>query len=204
MNVEDAVVAIRDVEKPGDKGRKESKRILVDNGNSADIIYLPAFQQLKLNPKRLRPSKSPFVSFSGDKVYPKGILTLTITVGTNPRQLTRQLDFLVVDCPSSYNVIIGRPTLNKWKAAMSTYCMKVKFPTDNGVGKVKGDQILARECYQAVLTTKENHTWMIEEKEENKMEALETVTLTEGEITKTTRIGTMLSPEMRNKAHPVP
>ena len=45
---------------------------------------------------------------------------------------------------------------------------------------------------------------MIEEKEENKMEALETVTLTEGEITKTTRIGTMLSPEMRNKAHPVP
>ena len=45
----------------------------------------------------------------------------------------------MVDCPSSYNVIIGRPTLNKWKAATSTYCLKVKFPTDNGVGKVKGD-----------------------------------------------------------------
>ena len=131
-------------------------------------------------------------------------MTLTITVGTHPRQLTRQLDFLVVDCLSSYNVIIGRPTLNKWKAVTSTYCLKVKFPTDNGVGEVKGDQILARECYQVVLVAKENHTWMIEEKEENKMEALETITLTEGEITKTTRIGTMLSLEMRNKAHPVP
>ena len=130
-------------------------------------------QQLKLDSGRLRPFDSPLVSFSGDRVYPKGIVTLTITVGTYPRQLTYQLDFLVVDCPSSYNVIIGRPTLNRWKLAMSTYCLKVKFPTDKGVGEVKGDQVLARECYQAVLAAKENHTWMIEEKEENKVEALE-------------------------------
>ena len=126
-------------------------------------------------------------------------MTLTITVGTHPRQLTRQLDFLVVDCLSSYNVIIGRPTLNRWKAVTSTYCLKVKFPTDNGVGEVKGDQILARECYQVVLVAKENHTWMIEEKGENKMEALETVALTKDETIKTTRIGTMLSPEMRTR-----
>ena len=176
-----------------------TKRILVDNDSFADIIYLPAFQQLKLDLKRLRPFESPLISFSGDRVYPKGIVTLTITVGTHPRQLTRQLDFLVVDCPSSYNVIIGRPTLKKWKAATSTYCMKVKFLTDNGASKVKRDQILTRECYQAILAAKENRTWMIEEKEENKMEALETITLTEGEITKTTGIGTTLSPEMRTK-----
>ena len=126
-------------------------------------------------------------------------MTLTITVGTHPRQLTRQLDFLVVDCLSSYNVIIGRPTLNRWKAVTSTYCLKVKFPTNNGVGEVKGDQILARECYQVVLVAKENHIWMIEEKEEDKMEALETVALTKGETTKTSRIGTTLSPEMRTR-----
>ena len=92
--------------------RFNTKRIPVDNGSSADIIYLPAFQQLKLDPKRLRPFDSPLISFSGDRVYPKGIVTLTVTVGTYLRQLTRQLDFLVVDYPSSYNVIIRRPTLN--------------------------------------------------------------------------------------------
>ena len=48
-----------------------------------------------------------------------------------------------------------------------------------------------------MLAAKENHTWMIEEKEEDKVEALETVELVEGEATKTTRIGMMLSPEMR-------
>ncbi|XP_050264200.1 uncharacterized protein LOC126708447 [Quercus robur] len=177
--------------------RFTTRRILVDNGSSADIIYLPAFQQLKLDPKRLRPFDSPLVSFSGDRVYPRGIVTLTVTAGTYPLQLTKQVDFLVVDCPSSYNVIIGRPTLNKWKAATSTYCLKVKFPTDDGVGEVKGDQVLARECYQAVLARKENHTWTIEEKEEDRVEVLEAVELVEGNADRTTRIGTTLSPEMR-------
>ena len=149
----------------------------MDNSSFADIIYLPVFQQLKLDPKRLRPFDSSLVSFSGDRVYPRGIVTLTVTVGTYPVQLTRQLDFLVVDCPLSYNVIIGRPTLNKWKAATFTYCLKIKFPTDDGVGEVKGDQVLARECYQAVLAAKENHTWVIEKKDEDKVEVLETVEL---------------------------
>ena len=116
-----------------------TRRILVDNGSSTDIIYLSNFQQLKLDLGRLLPFDSPFISFSGDRVYPKGIVSLTVTVGAHSRQLTRLLDFLVVDCPSFYNVIIGRPTFNHWKAATSTYCLEVKFPIENSVGKVKGD-----------------------------------------------------------------
>ena len=131
-------------------------------------------------------------------------MTLTITVGTYLKQLTRQLDFLVMDCPSSYNVIIGRPTLNRWKSTMSTYCLKVKFPTENGVDEVKGDQVLARECYQAMLATKENHTWMIKEKEEDKVEALETMELVKrrGNQHDKNRDDTMSRDE--NKDHPVP
>jgi len=132
-------------------------------------------------------------------VYPKGIVTLTVTVRTHLRQLTCRLDFLVVDYPLSYNVIIRRATLNRWKSATSTYCLKVKFPTKNSMGEVKGDQVLVRECYQTVLATKENHIWMIEEKEENKVEALETMELVEGETVRMTRIGTTLSPEMRTR-----
>ena len=48
-----------------------------------------------------------------------------------------------------------------------------------------------------MLAAKENDTWMIKEKEEDKVEALETVELVEGETAKATRIGTALRPEMR-------
>ena len=66
-----------------------TKRILVNNDSSIDIIYLPTFQQLKLDPGKLRLFDSPLINFSGDRVYPKGIVTLTITMGTYLRQLTR-------------------------------------------------------------------------------------------------------------------
>jgi len=105
----------------------------------------------------------------------------------------------VVDYPSSYNVIIGRPTLNCWKATTSTYCLKVKFPMENSVAEVKGDQVLARECSQAVLAAKENHTWMIEEKEKEKVEALETVKLVDEEPMKTTRVGMTISADTKKK-----
>ena len=48
-----------------------------------------------------------------------------------------------------------------------------------------------------MLAAKENHTWMIEKKEEDKVKTLETVELVEGETAKTTRIGMALSPEIR-------
>ena len=161
-------------------------KVLVDNENSADIINLPTFQQLKVDPKRLRPFESPLVNFSGDKVYPRGIVTLTFTAGSFPLQVTNRHNFLVVDSPLSYNVIIGRPILNRWKAATSMYCLKVKFPTERGIGEIKGDQVLARECCQVVLVLKEKHTWVIEEKTLEIVEKLETIKLVEGDLMKTT------------------
>jgi len=62
---------------------------------------------MKLDPKRLRPFRSPLVNFSRDRFYPKGIISLQITVGTYPAQVTRVVDFLIDNCPSSYNVILG-------------------------------------------------------------------------------------------------
>ena len=82
---------------------------------------------------------------------------------------------------------------------MSTYYLKVKFPTENGVGVVKGDQVLAKECYQVVLAAKENHMWMIKEKEKEKVEALETVELVDGEPMKITRVRITMSTDTKKK-----
>ena len=122
-----------------------TRRVLVDNGSSADIIYLSTFQQLKVDPKSLRPFESLIASFRGDEVYPRGIVLLMVTVSSYPFQVTNQHNFFIVDSPSSYNAIIGRPTLtfNRWKATTATYCPKVKFPIEQGIGEIRGDQVLS-------------------------------------------------------------
>ena len=132
-------------------------------------------------------------------MYPRGIVILTVMAGSYPFQVTNKHNFLVVDSPSSYNMIIGQLTLNHWKAATSTYCLKVKFPTEQGVGEIRGDQVLARECYQAVLASKENHTWIIEDKMLEIVEKLETIEFVEGNPIKTTQVGTSLNPQMKEE-----
>ena len=127
-----------------------TRRVLVDNGSSTDILYYPAFQQMKLGRDQLHPVYSPLVGFGGMKVQPVGTVTLPVVVGTYLQQVAKDVNFLVVDFSSSYNAIIGRPTLNSWKAVTSTYHLSVKFPTENRVGEIQGDQLVARECYLAV------------------------------------------------------
>lgn len=46
----------------------------------------------------------------------------------------------------AYNAILGRPSLNAAQAAISTYYLKMKFPTGNGVGEILSDQVPARLC----------------------------------------------------------
>ena len=58
---------------------------------------------------------------------------------------------------------------------------------------------MARKCYQVVLATKENHTWMIEEKEDEKVENLKIVELVDRELMKTTTVGTTMSVDMKKK-----
>ena len=62
--------------------------------------------------------------------------------------------FLIVDAPSAYNMLLGRPSLNAIRAIPSAYHMVIKFPMANGVGMVRGNQHVARECYSASMKQK--------------------------------------------------
>ena len=83
-----------------------TRRVLVDNGSSADILYYPTFQKIRLGRDQLRVVNSPLVGFGGMKVQPIGTITLPVVVGAYPQQITKDVNFLMVDCSSSYNAII--------------------------------------------------------------------------------------------------
>ncbi|XP_028102735.1 uncharacterized protein LOC114301973 [Camellia sinensis] len=76
---------------------------------------------------------------------------LPITIGKHPRQTMKILTFLIADCPSAYNVILGCTTLNAFQPVTSTYLLAIKFLTDHGVDTIRGEQTVAREYYVASL-----------------------------------------------------
>ena len=132
-----------------------TRGVLVDNGSSADILYYPAFQQMRISKELLRPVNVPLIGFGGMKILPVGTISLIVVVDSYPRPITKEVNFLVIDCLPLYNAIIRRPTLNSWKVATSTYYLSVKFLTEYGIGEVQVDQLAARECYLAMLAMDE-------------------------------------------------
>ncbi|GFZ18321.1 hypothetical protein Acr_27g0000600 [Actinidia rufa] len=127
------------------------QRILIDSGSSADILFISAFEKMKIGLDKLHPFHTPLIEFGGNTTQPLGWINLPITLGTEPHQTTVWQDFIVVDCPSPYNAILGRPTLGGIKAITSTYHLKMKFPTLTGIGEVKGDQKVARQCFISAM-----------------------------------------------------
>ncbi|KAL5569586.1 hypothetical protein UlMin_026161 [Ulmus minor] len=119
---------------------------------------------------KFEPIKSALYSFTGDSVSSEGVLNLPIELGTHPCQHIQSVNFVVMDCPSSYNAIIGRPTLNAIRAVTSTYHLLF-------------DELDPRE------PAMEQHGEPVEE--------LEEIPLFENDLTKTCKIGSSLTGQLR-------
>ncbi|RRT56767.1 hypothetical protein B296_00032266 [Ensete ventricosum] len=79
------------------------------------------------------------IGFTQDATASSGVVTLPMTFGEEPRTKTLMVSFMVVELPSTYTVIIGRPSLNKLRAIISTYDYSMKFSTSVGIGEVRSD-----------------------------------------------------------------
>ena len=174
-------------------------RVLVDNGSSADILYYPVFQHMRIDRERLIPTNAPLFGFGGGWVFPLGADTLSIIVGDYSQQIIKDVTFLVVDCSSAYNAILERPTLNSWKAVISTYHLMIKFPTDYKVGELRGSQMAARECYIAMMEMEDQvQALSIEEHRmvTELVEKLEEISLDSSNPGRMTKIGTLANPAL--------
>ncbi|XP_072052062.1 uncharacterized protein [Arachis hypogaea] len=128
------------------------RKALLDPGSNADVLFFATFQKMKLSTNILQPYSGDLVGFSGERVPVLGSAWLQTTLGEQPLSRTQDIQYLVVDCFSPYNVILGRPFLNKFAAIVSTYHLCVKFPVqDNRVATIHGDLQEARQCYNISL-----------------------------------------------------
>ena len=118
---------------------KTIHKVLVDNGSSPNIIFASAFEKVGIGREKLEPVNAYLRGFSGERVLPLGSIQLVLTLGVPPCQATTTVIFLIVDAPLAYNILPGRPSLNTIRAIPFAYHMVIKFPTANGVGKVRGN-----------------------------------------------------------------
>ncbi|GLT32394.1 hypothetical protein SLA2020_070650 [Shorea laevis] len=129
-------------------GNHNVNKVFVDTGSSPDILYWSCYQKMQLNSSSLQKYEGPIYGFDNQPVPVKGVITLPIYVGSEPRFRMASVSFLVVRMESAYNAILGRATLCELKVVISQPHLCMKFPTPQGIGVLKGNQKMARACYQ--------------------------------------------------------
>ncbi|KAL0405963.1 UNVERIFIED_CONTAM: hypothetical protein Slati_3910200 [Sesamum latifolium] len=153
----------------------EIERVFIDSGSSTDILFGEAYDQMQLRDIPLKTAALPCTA-SHERIC--------------------LLKFLVVDIPSAYNVILERPTLNAFRAVISTYHMKIKFPVIGGVGEAQVNTLQACKCYVEAIKKepKEDAPVMVQPVEE-----LLTLKLIPGDPGKDTKIGSKLKDDVRDQ-----
>jgi len=115
-------------------------------------MFWPTFEKLQLPPDHLRPYGGCLYGFAGDQVEVRGYIELRTTFTDGAVSRTEKIRYLVVNAPSTYNVLLGRPTLNRIGVVPSTRHMKVKLPSMEGVViTIRSDQKEAKKCYENSL-----------------------------------------------------
>ena len=105
------------------------KRIMVDGGSAAEVMYPDLYKELNLKLEDLAPYSFPLMSFDEKLVISKGMIRLPIQTGPE----IVEVNFIVVDTYSAYTAIVGRPWLHTLGAITSSLHQKVKFPSgDSG------------------------------------------------------------------------
>ena len=116
-------------------GGYDVKKVMVDQGSVAEIMYPDLYKGINLKAEDLMPYSSPLVSFEGKIIIPKGQVRLLVQTGSE----VVEVDFIVVDAYSPYTAIVAKPWLHTLGAVSSTLHQKVKYPFEGQIKEILGD-----------------------------------------------------------------
>lgn len=120
--------------------KSEIKRVLVDQGSYANILYWEAFETLHLDLEDLKHFKGFLVGFSREHVQVKGYITMKTTFGEQDQAREIKVRYFIIDAPSSYNMIIGNPSFNHLGDTLSTLYLCMNYTlSDERIRVTQGD-----------------------------------------------------------------
>ncbi|XP_061345687.1 uncharacterized protein LOC133291443 [Gastrolobium bilobum] len=128
------------------------KRILIDSGSSADIIFWETFRAMNIPEQHLILSCTNLLGFSRECVQPKGTIEILVTFEIMLIGRTAKVCFYIIDCASAYNVILGCQTIGALGAIISMPHLLMKFRSPSvTIVSIRGDQKAAHSCYNTNL-----------------------------------------------------
>nr|XP_043619369.1 uncharacterized protein LOC122591205 [Erigeron canadensis] len=132
------------------------RKVYIDNGSECDIIYEHCFLQLPEAVKaRMTNLTGPLAGFARNRVWPLREIDLDVTLGNPPFARTETLDFTVVRAPSLYNLLLGRPAIQRMEMVLSTVHAMVLFQTKSGVGMIKLSYDLTKQISEVKKSKEE-------------------------------------------------
>jgi hypothetical protein len=118
--------------------------VLVDTGSAADIIFAKAFRQMQETDDKIHDATVPLCGFGGRQIVALSKITMPVTFDYVNNTRTEQVVFDIIDMEYPYNAIIGRETLNAFKAILHPTYLYMKIPLEQGPIVVHGSQEAAR------------------------------------------------------------
>jgi hypothetical protein len=114
-------------------------RVFMDAGNGINLIYARTLKAMNISLEWLQPTDCSFHGIvSGSANHPLGRIKLDICFGDISNFRREKLGFEVMDWPSQYHAILGRPAF-VWFMAVPYYAyLALKIPGPKGVIIVKG------------------------------------------------------------------
>ena len=101
------------------------QRILIETGSFVDIITWDCLKKLTHPGYDIVPLVQPILGFGGQEVNPTDIICLPICFSDKLKVKNLEVNFLVVDIPIAYNVILQRSTLHKVKDVIASYLLQL-------------------------------------------------------------------------------
>nr|CAN83382.1 hypothetical protein VITISV_024224 [Vitis vinifera] len=134
-----------------DIGDFDVRRILVDPGSSTDLVQASVISHMGHSLTGLENPGRILSGFNGASTTSLGDIVLPVQASP----VTLNVQFLVVEDLSPFNVILGWTWLYYMKAIPSTYHQMVSFLTEDGQIDLYGSQLAARQCYQIATRSRD-------------------------------------------------
>jgi hypothetical protein len=119
----------------------------MDAGSRINLIYAKTLRAMHISLEFLKPTDCSFHGIVPRSAnYPLGRIALNICFGNRQNYRREKLDFEVMDWPSQYHAILGRPAFSQFMAVPHYTYLVLKMPGPNGIIIVKGSFELSDLC----------------------------------------------------------